>query len=244
MLETDVGHDCELELALGPVFAGGRGPFPPRSPRAFQTAMRGLVAALLCFLPAAFLRAQGTLDYVVLQTGSGQPLVSAEQVLQTGGVSNPALFLDFGFYSEETLTPAVFLDSFTITMQDHAMATAVIVTVDASGVLWAPFSPGAVILSDSDMDWTIIVPPSLQPILGRGIGFSLRVSLPAQFAGPTVKVYFDLFDNLDETMSLGWYRNPHIAPVPEPQSGWLCALGLGVLLIFRKRRQRNEVLRA
>lgn len=243
MLQTDVSHNRDLESTLKPIVAVGGGSFSTRCLHAAR-ASHVVAVALSFFLSAVFLRAQGTLDYVVLQTGGGQPLVSDQQLLQTAGVPTPALFFDFGFFTDETPTPGAFLDSFTVTIQDASMATAVLVTVDASGVLWSPFSPGAVFLSDSDIVRTAIIPPSLQPILGRGVAFTVRVPLPAQFTGPTVTVYFDLFDNLDQIMSLDWYYDPHIASIPEPQSGWLFALGVGLLLVTVRRRQKNEVTRA
>jgi hypothetical protein len=208
--------------------------------RAETSAILGALLVLLSdALPG---HAQGTFNF--LQTGRGQPLWSEQQVLQTSGIPNPALYFDFGFYSAENLAPGGFLDSFTITIQDATLATAVVVTVDASGALWAPFSPGAVVLADFDVGRTAIVPPSLQPVLGRGIGYTASVMLPVQFTGASVTAHFDLFDNLNQVMSVGWYHNVYIAAVPEPPSGWIGALGLGLLLIIRKGKQRNEVLRA
>jgi hypothetical protein len=242
VLQTDVSHDRDLGSTLKPIVAVGGGSFSTRCLHAAR-ASHVVAVALLFFLSAFFLRAQGTLDYVVLQTGGGQPLVSDQQLLQTAGVPTQALFFDFGFFTDEIPMPGAFLDSFTVTIQDGSSATAVLVTADASGVLWSPFSPGAVFLSDSDIVRTAIIPPSLQPILGQGVAFSVRVPLPAQFTGPTVTVYFDLFDNVDQIMSLGWYYDPHITSIPEPQSGWLFALGVGLLLVTVRRRQSNEVVR-
>jgi hypothetical protein len=226
-----------MESAKPRVAAAGRLCSPRCTPAVRVPRMS--VVVLFFFLTAFFLRAQGTLDYVVLQTGGEEVLVSEQELLQTGGVLLPALAFDFGFITDEIQMPGAFLDSFTVTIQDGASATAVLVTIDASGALWAPFSPGSVFFSDSDIERIASVPPGMQPISGRGVAYSVNVPLPTQFSGPSLTVYFDLFDNMNQTMSLGWYSNPRIVPIPEPQSGWLLALGAGSLWAAFKRKRKK-----
>jgi hypothetical protein len=242
MPQANVCRDYALEAALKQTSAAGYGSLSTRSSRT-SWPVRVVVVVCLLFLPSTLLRAQGTLDYVVLPTGGGQPLVSDQLLLQMAGVATPTLFFDFGFFTEETLIPNDFLDSFTVTVQDDANVTAVLVTVDASGTVWTPVTPGGVLLFDGDIQRTVISPPSLQPVFLPGVAFSVAMRLPVQFAGPTVTVYFDLFDNLNEKMSTGWYRNPRIGPIPEPHPGWICALGLGLFWVTRRRHQ-NDVIRA
>ena len=242
MPHASVIRDCVLEVALKQTSVARADSLSTRNSPASWTARVAVVVCLL-FFPTALLRAQGTVDYVVLPTGGGQPLVSDQQLLQLMGVPSPTLYFDFGFFTEETQTPNDFLDSFTVTIQDATNLTAVLVTVDASGTVWAPATPGGVVLSEADVARAAISPPSLQPVFLPGVAFSVSVRLPVQFAGPTLTVYFDLFDNLNEKMSTGWYRNPRIGSIPEPHPGWLWALGLGLFWVTRRKPQ-NDVIRA
>ena len=219
----------------------------PRSPLIRRSAGTGSQGALLAgfgtmaawgislilisgALPAG---AQGTLT--VLQTGGGQPLVSDQQVLQLNGIVQPLILFDFGFVTDQTPAPGVFLDSFTVSFEDAASNVAVVATADASGVAWAPTSPGAVPLTDAQIQRQTILPPSQSPVLGQGVAYAVQVPVPSAFMGSSLTVYFDLFDNLDPTTrALGWFQNLQVVPVPEPPAGLL--MGLGVVLMAIKRR--------
>lgn len=173
--------------------------------------------------------AQGGLT--VLQTGSGQPLTSEQQVLQLGVVGAQEISFDCGFASAETPAPGTFLDSFTVTIQDMLSDSAVVATFDASGVVWAPSTPGDVTLLDNQIQRQAIIPPSLAPILGQGVAYSVQLAVPTAFSGSAVTVYFDLFDNLNQTQSLGWFNNVELITTPEPSAGSLLALGLALMAI-------------
>ena len=181
------------------------------------------------------LQAQGTVT--VLQTGGGQPLLSYQQVLQVGASGDPEILFDFGFATGETPAPGGFLDSFTVTIQDASSNTAVVATIDASGVVWAPPTPGNVFLVDNQIQRQAITPPSLSPILGQGVAFSVQLPLPTTFTGSSVTVYFDLFDNLNQTMSLGWFNNLQLVSVPEPPVGLMAGLGVVMIAIARLVRR-------
>jgi hypothetical protein len=75
--------------------------------------------------------------------------------------------------------------------------------------------------------------PSLQPVLANQAAFAVTVPLPTAFAGP-VNVYFDLFDNLNPTPSLGWYR---AVVIPEP--GTWALLSFGLLLVWMRKRLQH-----
>jgi hypothetical protein len=178
--------------------------------------------------------AQGTLT--VLNTGGGQPLVTSSQQLQIPASATPVpLFFEFGFGTDEVTSPGAILDSFTVTVQDAAMLnTLVLVTADASGTVWAPPTPGGVLISPDAILRSSIPFPSLQPTLANQSAFAVTVPLPTVFTG-TVNVHFDLFDNLDATASLGWYRG---AAIPEPGTWALLVAGLLAAWMGRRRWRR------
>lgn len=180
--------------------------------------------------------AQGNSDYVVLQTGTGSPLVSTQQAVSIIGVVAPAVAFDFGFYTEEVPTPDTFLDSFTVTIQDSLAATAIIVTADGSAVVWSPPTPGTIALPGSSILFISIPPPNVDPILAQAFGFNVTVLLPSEYTGPMITLYFDLFDNQNSLKSLGWFSRPRVLAVPEP--GCLQLLPLGLLVLTFRRRVR------
>jgi hypothetical protein len=179
---------------------------------------------------------QGTVNFNVLGTGGGQSLITHQQTLDTAGVRSPALFMNFGFATDETASAGAFLDSLTVTISDGRSTFAVLATMDASGVLWAPTSPGALPFSESQIQRQAIAPPASQPILGRGAAFAVQVAIPVQFQSTAVTAQFDLFDNFDPRMSLGWYDNLQVISVPEPGAGVLLGFGMVVFGILQRRR--------
>lgn len=179
--------------------------------------------------------AQGT--FVYLQTGGGQPLVSQQEVLDTTGIPAPELEFDFGFLTDEIPSPGNFLDSFTVSIGDDAGDVATLLTIDASGVTWAPVSPGGVPVEDSQIIRSAITPPSQDPVNGRGTAYSVTVPVPQQLSGTNVTVFLDLFDNQDDVMSAGWSANLRMTNTPEPQLAALVAVGVAMFAIARKARR-------
>jgi hypothetical protein len=148
----------------------------------------------------------------------------------------PRLVFDFGFATDERPTPGAFLDSFTVTIQNMAQSlSAVYLTVDASGVAWAPVTPGALFIDPASISANPIAYPNLQPILANRVAFEVTAPVPAQFLGQSVNVFFDLFDNLDPNNSQAWFSGLNLASVPEPQTWTLLPVGVA-LLLFCKRR--------
>ncbi len=194
-------------------------------------------AGVCAFFFAAIIssQAQGTLNFTVLQTGGGTPLVSGQQTLPFDGSAGQQLMFNFGFFTTESPAPGTILDSFTVTLQDASSDTAVLGVIDASGTVWGPPSVGGIVLSDSDIARMAVMPPSDSPILGRGVGYSVVVSIPKQIEGPQLTVYFDLFDNQDTNMSTAWFTPPVIFSVPEPGITSLFTLALLGAIIRRKR---------
>jgi hypothetical protein len=189
------------------------------------------VAVLLVLVGRQGVVAQGV---VVLRTGGGTPLVTAsESVLVPPGAGPVPLMFDFGFGTDETVAPGRILDSFTVTVQDAAgVHTLVLLTADAGGLVWAPFTPGAMFISPDAIVRTPVAFPSLEPVLVHQIAFAVTVPLPPAFSG-LLHVHFDLFDNLDSTASLGWFR---AVQVPEPASAALLITGSAFFIWLRRRQ--------
>jgi hypothetical protein len=113
------------------------------------------------------------------------------------------------------------------------MNSLLLLTADASGVVWAPTTPGGIVFPPDSILRSAVAFPSLQPVLANQTAFAVTVPLPTVFSGP-VNVYFDLFDNLNPTPSLGWYR---AVVIPEPRTWAL--LVAGAVLIWMRKRSRH-----
>jgi len=194
-------------------------------------------AALLFSLQTG--QAQGTI--VFHNTGGGQPLVTeVRSIFIDAGLQQPHLLFDFGFATDETSAPGSFLDSFTVTIQDSAQHfSAVYLTADASGLSWAPQTPGALSIDPVSISSNPLTYPNLLPVLANRSAFEVTAPIPAQFLGGSVNIYFDLFDNLDSKTSQGWFNNLSLASVPEPQV-WALFLAGGALIWGFKGRGRQK----
>lgn len=113
------------------------------------------------------------------------------------------------------------------------MHTLVVLTADAGGLVWAPFTPGAVPISPDTIARAPIAFPSLESVLVHQVAFAVTVPLPPVFSG-LLHVHFDLFDNLDSTASLGWFR---AVQVPEPATVTLL-ITAGAFFIWRRHRPK------
>jgi hypothetical protein len=190
--------------------------------------------ALLMELPANLL-GQGISQPVVMHTGSGLPLLS-QSVSYTNllsGVPGSMVNINFGFATAEQARPGAFLDSFTISIGGPD-GTSYLVTVDGSGIHWAPNVPGALPVADSSIQSQSA--PFLVPTEGlpNVSSFVLGYTLPQKWVGVPLTINFDLFDNQDNLASLGYFLVVP-ASVPEPSSVALLILGLIVGQFFRKR---------
>jgi hypothetical protein len=180
--------------------------------------------------------AQGSFDPIILQTGGSEALISAEQSLQTFSPANPPpIEFEFGFATDEEFAPSELFDSFTITLQDDAMNyTMVILTADASGIVWAPATPGALFLDPASIARAAIPFPPPVPGLASLTAYQASVPVPAQFQGQSAKLYLDLFDNLNQKASLAFFR---LKLVPEPAAWMFFPIGwLGWLFAQRQRK--------
>lgn len=197
------------------------------------------IAGLVWLWAVSSGRAQGGFasGFDVLHTGGGQPLVTT---VRTGAVAiattDVLLQFDFGFDTDETASPGPFFDSITATLQSAVNPTValVLLTADASGVNWAPASPGALPLAPDTIARTPITPPSLQPVLASRLAFVVIVPVPAGLQGQPLNFYFDLFDNQNAVASRAWLGD--ISVIPEPAVVSLLVVGLGVWRTLRRLR--------
>lgn len=171
-------------------------------------------------------------DPELLQTGN-PPTVSREVTLVLDPtVQTPFLTFDMGFATDETVQPQTFLDSLTVTLHEpSANLFYVYLTADAGGFLWAPETPGGEVV-DSQSIFREPISFQLDTTLQSREAYSIRVPLDSSFAGKTVNIHFDLFDNGDGLSSLGWFNN--VSVVPEPGALVIALAGLAALRFFRK----------
>jgi len=195
---------------------------------------RYAIPVFILSISAPIGRAQGTV--VFHNTGGGQQLISeVRSLFIDASLSQPHVVFDFGFATDETPGPGAFLDSFTVTMQStNQQFTAVYLTADATGVAWAPPTPGGLPLDPAAITAKNIPYPSLQPVLATKSSYEVSAPIPSQFLGASVNVFFDLFDNLDNRTSQGWFNNLNVVSVPEPGVLSLVLAGTAILLRFNR----------
>jgi hypothetical protein len=179
---------------------------------------------------------QGTV--IFHNTGGGQPLISeVRSIFVDQGLQQPRLVFDFGFGTDEVPAAGTFLDSFTVSLQDAAQRfSAIYLNADANGVSWAPATPGNLFIDPLSLSVRPLDYPALQPSTASKIAFQVSAPIPSQFLGSSVNVFFDLFDNLDNKTSQGWFSGLSVVSVPEPSACTLLLLG-GALCWRGKRRK-------
>lgn len=174
---------------------------------------------------------QGTAS--ILQTGGENPIVSSAVPLVLEG--NSILSFRFGFTTDESVMPEIFLDSFSVSLSDDLGGYAPIATLDASGAYWAP-AGGTVALTDEEIFREPIELPSSVTPLAQQLAWFVMVPIPEIFQGKPLTLYFDLFDNGNEVNSVAWFSDVTVQPVPEPEARWMALTGL-LLLWWRFRRK-------
>jgi RHS repeat-associated protein len=154
--------------------------------------------------------------------------------------TSPLLRFSFGFATDEVLRPGILPDSLTLTLQDAAQQTTLLlVTMDAGGAVWAPVTPGTTPIAEGSLDRLSIPYSSLTPVLSSRSAFALEFAVPADLVGESLTLYFDLFSNDDGVRSQAWFSKVEV--VPEPSALVLLALGGGWIL---RSGRRNLAARA
>ena len=192
--------------------------------------------ALSLMLSAIPVSAQNTLT--AMNTGSGQPLLSeVRSLFVDGSLFQPRLLFSFGFASDETLAVGTFLDSFTVTIQDpNQVFTAIYLTLDIAGTRLAPATPGTLFIDTATISTVPLAYPNLSPVLFDQHAYELSASIPEQFVGGQVNIYFDLFDNQNSIASQAWFSDVRLEAIPEPQVLPLLLLAGGVMWGLRRTK--------
>lgn len=182
---------------------------------------------LLFFLPFA---AQAQEELLVLNTDGTTPLISEVRILDYNpSFLEPILEFSFGFSTEEEIQPDVFLDSFTVTLQDGSGGlTAVYLTADRGGTVWAPPSEETIPLNPALISREAIsFPGNVSPFAYQD-AYRVRAPIPSGIMTEQVGLHMDLFDNGDGRQSLAWIES--VTVVPEPAFLSLILLGLVLIL--------------
>jgi hypothetical protein len=195
----------------------------------YWQSMRRAIPILWVVSPFA-LFAQGNFTPTVLFTGGGPPLITESRTFQT--LSNAGalrLSLEVGFSTEEMLQPGSFADSFSLTLRPASSSLSPILffTMDAGGVVWAPPTPGTLLIDPASILRTSISFPALNPDLPNRISFHVDAPIPDAYRGESLTLHFDLFDNANASRSLGWFSEPAIVPEPSVVTLFLMAALLG-----------------
>jgi hypothetical protein len=116
------------------------------------------------------------------------------------------LQFEFGFGTDEIEAPGTFFDSFSITLESaDGSATALLLTADLLGPLWAPPNPGGLELAPEDLSREEIDFNTAHGSFARAYAFAVSLLIPQAFLGQMTEIFFDLFDNLNELQSTGYF---------------------------------------
>lgn len=207
----------------------------PRTPAGRPLLFQFVIAGLLLLLPLAA-GAQGVvgIPFVLRADGSEALRTESRSMLMPAASDETFLAFHFGFETDEVFGPGVIFDSFSIGIENAAGDRfATLLTADASGVVYAPGTPGGVAIPGGAITASLIPVPSLNPNLTQRYAAYVQAFLPQDFAGQEATLYFDLFDNQNGTASLGWFTD--LTVVPEPTTAVLLGLGGLLWLGLRKR---------
>ena len=179
--------------------------------------MAGAVGALVL---QATLLAQGGIvtdgPLTVFRTGSGAPLLTLELDLGIPDLERePRLEFTFGFATDEPELSGTFFDSFSVTLERaDRQATALLLTSDRTGVLWAPLNPGGLVLPEEDLSVADVQFADLSPAFEFKWAYSVSYTLPPEFTGGSTRLFLDLFDNHNALASMAYVRDVRVTALP------------------------------
>ena len=117
--------------------------------------------------------------------------------------------------------------------QPGSLEVLILATLDASGAVFVPVSPGGINVDPATVTRTVTAFPPISPSYAVKSAYVLSALVGAELAGSPLNVYFDLFDNLDAEPSLGYFGQ--VSLVPEPPAWALASVGFFLLLWVRGR---------
>lgn len=219
---------CHVTSIAIPEWRHALAPPDPRGSRFAPTASAASPRRILCLawlvwacagkaLAQTGISVEGPLT--VFRTGANEPLLTLSLPLGAPPTNaSTALEFEFGFTTGEPVITNSFLDSFSVTLQNNdKSATALLLTADASGVQWAPPNPGGLPLSPTNIASSPVLFPNLDPSFALRFAFSVVLPLPVQMIGKSVTLFLDLFDNLNQFVSLAYIRDARLqAPTTSP----------------------------
>jgi hypothetical protein len=179
-------------------------------------------------LPAAVLAARA--ENIVLHTGGATTPITDSRVIEAVSGPNVWVEFNFGLATAEELLAGSFFDSVTFSLQGSApSATATIVTLDRTGALFAPITPGGITLERSSITWREIAFPSdVNPELAYRRAFAVSAPIPQELLGQPLTFFVDLFDNQNGVASVAYSTTPTV--IPEPSA--LLLAFVGALFVF------------
>ena len=176
-------------------------------------------------------------ETAVFETGLMQTLGTLVHDLYVSATS-PVFDLEFkvGFSTDEQISVGMIFDAFSVSLKDIDGTTAAIfLTADAGGFVWAPATPGTLLISPGTIQRAAILSPAFIPLKARTEAFRVTVSVPRELRDRQLKLYLDLFDNQNGVESLVWVDD--FALVPEPRVWVLGLAGAALLVAFRRIRR-------
>jgi hypothetical protein len=169
-------------------------------------------------------------ETIILHAGGGSTPITDTRLLDA--VNGPTAWVefDFGFATAEEAPGQTFFDSVTVTLQGSApSATATIVTLDRTGALFAPFTPGGITLEPASITWReISFPDEFNPEFSFRRAYAVTAPIPQELLGQPITFIMDLFDNQNGVASVAYATGPTV--VPEPTA--LLLAFVGTLFVF------------
>lgn len=192
-------------------------PRPFKNPTAVSL-LRSYVGLLLLSFGAIFAtncnKALAQINPIGLTTSEAEALTTFEVSLDLSPTKPQFMTLEFGFGTDEAANLEGFFDSFSMTLQKRDQPqTALIFTVDRTGIQLAPNNPGGLALSSSRWALAPIPTASLLADYDYRVAYQLSFAVPAGLGGAN-SLFFDLFSNQNGVSSAGYFRNLQLYEPP------------------------------
>ncbi len=186
--------------------------------------------------------AQSSFETVTtLNSTPGQAVVTEVRPvrIEPGQTGPSVLQFSVGFGTDEVFGPGTIFDAFSLTLQTaDASRTWLLATFDASGVVWAPLTPGTTPFDESAILRTAVQTPNGLPDFKLHQAFSVEIQVPDNPAGQPLNLYFDLANNQNSVASQGWFSEVVLVPEPGVTSLGILGAVLALAAVGREKRAR------